>query len=376
MDPQDVKDLQISLHTTLSGVSLHKDLGIPDDTSSITSSFSTFSFIGPQVTPPTQFEKGIPIKLAHWGWLIETPVQSEEEGRLRAASIFQYFVDSGKNFGMEDTPCIKMLEKAVETCMKASEPEFISSLTGAEKVVQRTRATASSYVAILRAYVLDEIPIFNIMEAICWVYSCCVEGDEIRTDKEAECYLYQLLLIFSALRATRWVPTDLIPSTVAAAWSCPSDDTPLTIAFACACVGKKPRKLEMNAAWRDYVKGLHAQVQNFTFGYASSNSNSLNRAGNCPEFIVWGSICRAEGLYKSLCLNIPGYRTYKCCTHCDTLAKASWEGNRVRIEDRYDKTTLRIGVSYKLPSGYEVCDLKPIRNIIEEGRGRKVAKKR
>src|SRR5437762_9805338 len=50
-------------------------------------------------------------------------------------------------------------------------------------------------------------------------------------------YLYRLL-IFEALKATRWLPRDLIPSTVAAAWSRPSDHAPLTVVFACACVGR------------------------------------------------------------------------------------------------------------------------------------------
>ena len=247
----------------------------------------------------------------------------------------------------------------------------LSKLTGAEKIIQKTRNTAPSYAATLQNFVAREFPIFNILEAMCWIYSCCVDNDNIVTDREAERYLYQLLLIFEALKATKWLSSELIPATVAAAWSKPSNGSPVTIAFACACVGKKNIRTEMNAVRADYMNGLHARVKNCV-----TEPPSKNLAGNCPEFVAWGAICRAKEEYRSLCLNLVRYKSYKWCTHCDSLAKACWESKALKIEDWYDKTTLRKGDPKKEDNGYWGCELKSIHEIINEGRGRKIHKLR
>jgi hypothetical protein len=72
----------------------------------------------------------------------------------------------------------------------------------ADKISAKTGQAASNFTTTLRNYALQEIPLFNVMEAICWIYTCCVDRDEIRTDPEAELYLNQLYGIFQVLKAT------------------------------------------------------------------------------------------------------------------------------------------------------------------------------
>ena len=89
---------------------------------------------------------------------------------------------------MGDTPCVKMLEEAITVCNKGASPNVAAGLSGADKVSQRyTRKNAPSFAATLQGFVLREIPIFNILEAMCWIYTCCVHTDEILTDRETEC---------------------------------------------------------------------------------------------------------------------------------------------------------------------------------------------
>jgi len=64
-----------------------------------------------------------------------------------------------------------------------------------------------------------------------WIYTCCIDPEEIQTEREAEFYLYRLLLIFDALKETMWISGELIPSTIAAAGIRHSNDPPLNIAL-------------------------------------------------------------------------------------------------------------------------------------------------
>jgi hypothetical protein len=208
------------------------------------------------------------------------------------------------------------------------------------------------------------------MEAICWVYTCSVEHDEIFTDRDAECYLYQLHLIFKALKATGWFPAPFILSTVATAWSKPSaDEAPVMIAFACTCAhSNQKEKSGMAEARKLYVNGLRTLSQNCVAG--SSAQKIRNNQGNCPEFVASGAICRGDEEYRSLCLNLPREYSYKCCTHCENLAKRAWDNKKVKIDDWFDKTSLKTGEVEALNS-YQGCRLKTVELIIQEGRKRK-----
>lgn len=82
--------------------------------------------------------------------------------------------------------------------------------------------------------------------------------------------------------------------------------------------------------------------------------------GNCPEFVVWGAICRGDGEYRSLCLNIPHEIAYKCCTHCDNLARRAWNNKKIKIDDSFDKTSLKTGPAKPVSFAYTGCDLKSV----------------
>ena len=204
---------------------------------------------------------------------------------------------------MKNTPCIAILQEAIVVCDWASVTSSADQLSGAKKVAHKTRGRAPLYVCHLRDFTLEEIPIFNVMEAICWIYTCSVEHDEIFTDRDAEGYLYQPRLIFKALKATGWFPTAFIPSTVAPAWSKPSpDETSVMIAFACTCAHSNSKeKSGMAEARKLYANSLRTLSQNCVAG--SSAQKVGNAEGNCPEFVAWGAICRGDKEYRSLCLN-------------------------------------------------------------------------
>ena len=356
MNSEAAKDLQISLQTTLSAVAVQRDLENSDDSSSVSSSLTTTSSAGSQHVPPShETNFGIPLKIAHWANLSQTSVSSTDQGRERARDILQYFADVGKGFGLGETPCVGIIEEAIEICKKGSDPKLASKLSGADRMVQKTPENAPSYSIDLQDFVLS-VPLFHIFEAMCWIYTCCVESDQILTDREVELYLYQLQVIFQAFKNSGWIGNKSFPSTIAAAWNKPVDKkTPLLVAFACSCAGKQETtRQEMNAIRRKYVRRLHNLVD------ICSETKQRNGAGNCPEFIVWGTVCQQDGSYRSLCLSITANMTYKCCDHCELLAKETWKKSRMRIEDWYANSSLATGKE-KDNHGYKAMDLKDVK---------------
>jgi hypothetical protein len=67
--------------------------------------------------------------------------------------------------------------------------------------------------------------------------------------------------------------------------------------------------------------------------------------------------------------------TYKCCDHCELLAEEAWKKRRLRIEDWYATSSLATGEEED-NNGYKAKKLKDMKQIIAEGRGRKILKKR
>ena len=66
-----------------------------------------------------------------------------------------------------------------------------------------------------------------------------------------------------------------------------------------------------------------------------------NREGNCSEYLTWPVVCRFDGRYKSLCLNMAEQRAYRCCGHCKrTLEKLG--ANGVQIDDLWKTSHLSI----------------------------------
>ena len=67
---------------------------------------------------------------------------------------------------------------------------------------------------------------------------------------------------------------------------------------------------------------------------------------------------------------------YKCCTHCDALRAVAWENKKIKIEDWYDRTSLGDRQVKAFEGGYQGCSLKNIELIVQQGRGRRVYRRR
>ena len=117
-----------------------------------------------------------------------------------------------------------MVEEVIQTCKNGITPSLASKLSGADRMVQKTVQNAPSYSTNLHGFELPNIPLFNVFEAICWIYTCSVDSDQILTDREVELYLFQLYLIFKTLKNSCWIGSKSFPSTIAAAWNKPVDN--------------------------------------------------------------------------------------------------------------------------------------------------------
>ena len=92
MASQESREIQISLHTTLSALSLYHDLGIPDDISSLTSDFTTPS--DSRHNSPTLTENNFTLHLAYWAQFSQTPLLFHNDGHIKVGKIFERFIDA------------------------------------------------------------------------------------------------------------------------------------------------------------------------------------------------------------------------------------------------------------------------------------------
>ena len=156
---------------------------------------------------------------------------------------------------------------------------------------------------------------------------------------------------------------------MAASWQkLPSRELDISFAFA-AVRGKKGTKFRdiQIASCQTYCERLYSIRKN---GFTAEES--ISPAGNCPEFITWGTVCRDAGIYKTLCLNTNKDIAMACCSACLETAEGA-KIIKIDIEDGFAKNTLVTSrrTSYRSESGYRVCDLKRVRDIADEGRSSK-----
>ena len=92
-----------------------------------------------------------------------------------------------------------------------------------------------------------------------------------------------------------------------------------------------------------------------------------NVIGNCPEFLTWGIVCRKEGKYTSLCLNMADAgMTYQYCGWCEDMYRLLG-ANKIEIEDLWLKLVLRKpGTRAKTEKLYPCCDMKSLDVILAE----------
>lgn len=218
----------------------------------------------------------------------------------------------------------------------------------------------------MQELIVQEIPLFNIWDCISFIYTVCAEG--IETPLDAQLHLVQFHIIIGSLRAVDdYFPRFAGPTTVAATWTASTQPHPYTIAFATTCVGdSKNAKARMALARQKFMATITSQLKKVPKG---TPRDAPNKPGNCPEYQVWGVVCRKEGKYTSLCFNMdtdPGGKIYQCCGRCDDMRELLG-ANKIEIEDFWmNSVTGDSSVKANFETTYPFRILKPVEDIIAE----------
>lgn len=297
------------LFPILLAVGVNRDLndGDADDSASTSSKLTTFSQ-GNSAKATAVNADHIPLSLADWGNRAATTV-SPAQSRSAARELVQYFLDFGQRAGLQpDSRPLQILRAALDE-INAINP---AEANRQSRRAAHTRENPPSYTLRLREYVFNEVPLFNVWDAMALVYSISIE--DIRVDKEAELYLYQLRLIMRAAYETKWWARDFLPTTVQAAWTKSSQDERFIVGFAFTCIGGKDGKLRDNqvAARKAYNNKLYSLVTKSDKELRALGCGN-NKPGTCPEFSTWATICQEPGKFKSLCLSLLKEVTMQCC---------------------------------------------------------------
>jgi hypothetical protein len=95
MASQETRVIQTSVCASLSALSIVQDLGLADDTSSRSSSFTTLSAAAAfaESFPTFDFEDGIPLHIAGWERFAEevAQIQDPREKAMKARLILEFF---------------------------------------------------------------------------------------------------------------------------------------------------------------------------------------------------------------------------------------------------------------------------------------------
>jgi hypothetical protein len=83
--------------------------------------------------------------------------------------------------------------------------------------------------------------------------------------------------------------------------------------FAVSCIKERKSSFreEQNLARQNYNQRLY-QLVTATVDELIALGCGQNRAGNCPEFITWATICGELGTFGTLYLNIALEQTMQC----------------------------------------------------------------
>lgn len=326
-----VQALQINTSVALVVKAIIQDFGDTNETSTLTS-FSSSSSTLPS-SPPQKIE----LHIGNWAKVAKRPVTTTKEGIEKVIEILKFFINVAALNGLGDTPAVATLKKAIETAEKGLDPTYTKPISWTEKVSQHTRAHTPSYTFRLKTFVLNNVPLFNIFDAMAFIYTLCVEDLFAVTD--CQLHLYQFRLIIRAFCGNMWHSQTFVPSTVAATWYETTPKKPLTIGFATACIGRTDSKKQMNKARKVFCEGVFTLATESELELCPPKS-CPNFPGNCPEYLIWGMICRNEGNYSSLCLNVFSELAIKFCGYCEEMAKVATSKKNVHINDLWNKSIL------------------------------------
>lgn len=311
----------------------------------------------PSSRPPSKLE----LHIADWATLKKAK-SSVVSGLQTVVEILDVFIDVALANKLDESPAVEILRKAKGTAEKAqkllpSESSF-PDLAMNDRIAERVISPAS-FNFRYRDDVVKGVPLWNMFDALTYIYSACVA--DIFTTRDCELYLYQLRTIFGILgTAVGGYFGFTVPSTVAATWR-EVKGGPFLVGFAASCTGNDKRT--MANVRRKYVDALVNLMP-------ADNKRALNASGNCPEFITWSIICRNAGKYQSLCLNNFKDFAYKFCGHCED-ASVAFSKKQYEIEDLFNGSSLLSSTKIMNQNTYPGCKLKSVEAIIKDGRGKR-----
>jgi hypothetical protein len=359
---QDFSCLQINNNTALAVKAIIQDFGHDDDESSNLTSFSTSS---PSL--PTSSQK-IELHIGAWAKMAEKPVTAVKEGLDKTTTILKYFIEVATSNGLASTPAVATLMTAMDAAQKGLDPTNTTPIAWSCKISQHTRAHTPSYTFQLKEFILNGFPLFNIFDAMSLIYTLCIE--DLFAARECELHLYQFRFIILAFHKNLWMNSTFLPTTAAATWHQSEVGKPFAIAFATTCVGRSATRQQMNTARRVFCNSILTLVTESELELCPRKS-CPNYPGNCPEFVTWGMICRNEGQYNSLCLSVTKEETYKYCGQWEAMSNIAASTKKIMINDTWSTSTL-VRSKAVVKSVYTSCKMKGIREILDEGRGRRV----
>lgn len=133
-------------------------------------------------------------------------------------------------------------------------------------------------------------------------------------------------------------------------------------AFATTCVGRKLDKEEIIATRLKFIVDIASTLEKVF----SPESKAFNLPGNCPEYLIFGIVCRKRGRYRSLCLSIRTDKIFKFCNHCESLMRLLNEVG-IQIDDYWNQTSLKTEAKAVIAqqTGYSYVELKSFETVQE-----------
>lgn len=343
-----------------------------NDTSNTYSSSSLSSYSSGRTPRDPPRRQRIPLTISDWVSRASTDVPNHQKHQ-KAIEYLNYFISMGLKQGLtNDSHPIAILRDALT---EIGTPDPLEMGMAIRRVAHLS-LSPPGYTAQLRDFVFNDIPVFNIWDSIALIYSLAVE--DVFCDREVDLFLYQLRLIFGAMRKTSIWGSDYCPSTVAASWTATGPNNHYLVAYSIACIGGQKGKLrdEQNLVRQKYNRALYSLVQKSDEELRSLDRGA-NRAGNCPEYSTWATICSGPGAYNSLCLSIAKERTMQCYRHSQETANAATKVG-ISIADCWDTCSLvsSEGKGAFNEGNYQYKQMDSLAMILAGRRGRKVQKVR
>jgi hypothetical protein len=301
------------------------------------------------------------LDLKTWKYQLEEEVEQQK----KIERILQYFVAVAQKNGLKDTPAVSCLERAISTLAKNDDSaagswmdrisqrtilevkEDLSALEQGDRYMQRLTGTSNEHDSQIMASqpllssraLYKTIPLFNLWDALSYIYTMCVE--EIKSQLMAELHLFQFGMIIEILRNGEYFAAFASPTTVASAWADMGNN--FLIAYATTCVGPKEEgdktKEEMANVRCEFMTRLEAHREQLSCVMVVCR----NRRGNCPEFLVWPMICHEPGSYSSLCFSTNSVsgrsKSLKFCGYCEQLANFLRK-RKIEIEELWENALL------------------------------------